>query len=62
MIAALEAACEDAGMVGRDLTIGIVKEVLAIEGVSGVHLMSMGRDDVVRDVVEGAGLFPRPTK
>ncbi len=62
VVAALEAAGEDAATVGRDLTIGIVKEMLAIEGVSGVHLMSMGHDEIVRDVVEGAGLFPRPTR
>jgi methylenetetrahydrofolate reductase (NADPH) len=59
---ALETAGEDAARVGRDLTIGLVKEMLSIDGVSGVHLMSMGRDDVVRDVVEGAGLFPRPSR
>ena len=33
----------------------------AIAGVGGVHLMGMGHDDVVRAVVEGTGLFPRPT-
>ncbi len=62
IVSALEAAGEDAPNVGRDLTIGIVKEMLAIEGISGVHLMSMGHDEIVRDVVEGAGLFPRPSR
>ena len=32
-----------------------------IPGIGGVHLMGMGHDDAVRAVVEGAGLFPRPT-
>jgi hypothetical protein len=32
-----------------------------MDGVSGVHLMGLGRDDLVRAVVEAAGLFPRPT-
>ena len=26
-----------------------------------MHLMGIGRDDLVRTVVEEAGLFPRPT-
>ena len=64
--AAIIAALEDAGRrrgasVGRELTIDVVKGIRAIEGVGGVHLMGMGHDEVVRAVVEGAGLFPRPS-
>ncbi|MEP6476553.1 MAG: methylenetetrahydrofolate reductase [Actinomycetota bacterium] len=61
MLRALEEAGDDAEEVGRDLTIEVVHGIRAIPGVSGVHLMGMGHDASVRAVVEGAGLFPRPT-
>ena len=46
---------------GSSHTIDVVQGIRGIDGVAGVHLMGMGRDDVVARVVEGAGLFPRPT-
>jgi methylenetetrahydrofolate reductase (NADPH) len=58
---ALQRAGGDAASVGRELTISIVRGLGQVEGVSGVHLMGMGHDEEVRAVVEGAGLFPRPT-
>ena len=58
---ALEAAGEDAERVGMDLTIEVVKGIREIRDVAGIHLMAMGHDDAVRSVVEGAGLFPRPS-
>ena len=61
VIQALEDAGDDAGTVGLQLTIDIVKRISRIEGLGGVHLMGMGHDDVIRAVVEGTGLFPRPT-
>jgi len=61
MLQALEAAGDDAEQVGRALTIEVVQGIREIAGVSGVHLMGMGHDATVRAVVEGAGLFPRPT-
>ena len=61
MLQALEAAGDDAEQVGRALTIEVVHGIRQIAGVSGVHLMGMGHDATVRAVVEGAGLFPRPT-
>ena len=61
MIEDLERAGEDAEEVGIGHTIEIVQGIRGIAGVAGVHLMGMGRDDVVARVVEGAGLFPRPT-
>jgi methylenetetrahydrofolate reductase (NADPH) len=60
-IAELEAAGDEASEVGLRLTIDVVEGLKRIDGVSGVHLMGMGHDDAVRAVVEGAGLFPRPT-
>ena len=60
MIDDLERAGEDAEDVGIAHTIDVVQGIRGIAGVAGVHLMGMGRDDVVARVVEGAGLFPRP--
>jgi 5,10-methylenetetrahydrofolate reductase len=61
MIDDLEGAGDDAEEVGLGHTIDVVQGIRGIDGVAGVHLMGMGRDDVVARVVEGAGLFPRPT-
>jgi methylenetetrahydrofolate reductase (NADPH) len=58
---ALETAGEDAERVGMNLTIEVVRGIREIPGVAGIHLMAMGHDDAVRSVVEGAGLFPRPS-
>jgi methylenetetrahydrofolate reductase (NADPH) len=60
-IAQLEEAGEEARSVGASLTVEVINGIRHIEGVGGVHLMGMGHDDSVRDVVEGARLFPRPT-
>ena len=61
MLEALETAGDEAGSVGRELTIEVVNGIREIPGVRGVHLMGMGHDAAVREVVDGAGLFPRPT-
>ncbi|MDP9330582.1 MAG: methylenetetrahydrofolate reductase [Actinomycetota bacterium] len=58
--AALDAA-DDEAAVGLQLTIDVVKGIREIDGIAGVHLMAMGHDESVRAVVEGAGLFPRPS-
>ena len=60
-IDALDEAGEDAESVGLELTVQTVRAIAELEGVAGVHLMGMGRDDLVRAVVERSGLFPRPT-
>ena len=61
MIDDLERAGDDAEEVGIGHTIDVVQGIRGIEGVAGVHLMGMGRDDVIARILEGAGLFPRPT-
>jgi len=60
-IAALEAAGEDAPAVGMELTTELVAGIRGIDGVTGIHVMAMGRDDATRELVERAGLFPRST-
>jgi len=61
VLARLESAGGDAASVGLEITIDVVKAIAAIPGLGGVHIMGMGHDASVRAVVEGAGLFPRPT-
>jgi methylenetetrahydrofolate reductase (NADPH) len=57
----LEAAGGEAERAGLGFTIDVAKRIREIDGISGLHLMGIGRDDLVRAVVEDAGLFPRPT-
>jgi methylenetetrahydrofolate reductase (NADPH) len=61
MMDALERADDESNEVGADLTIEVVKAVRTIQGVAGIHVMGMGHDATVREVVARAGLFPRPT-
>jgi len=60
-IAALEAAGDGAPAVGMELTIELVEAIRRIDGVAGIHVMALGRDDATRELVERSGLFPRPT-
>ena len=44
------------------LIIGMyVEQIKEIEGVAGVHIMAIEWEEAVQPIVEGAGLFPRPT-
>lgn len=61
IIQELEAAGDDALAAGIELTVSILGGLRKIPGIAGVHLMGMGRDDVVRSVIEKSKLFPRPT-
>jgi methylenetetrahydrofolate reductase (NADPH) len=57
----LEAAGDEAERVGLGFTLDVAQRIRAIDGISGLHLLGIGRDDLVRTIVEDAGLFPRPT-
>jgi 5,10-methylenetetrahydrofolate reductase len=46
---------------GIRLALEIVEEVRVIPGVSGVHLMTIRNEDAIVEVVERAGLLPRPS-
>jgi methylenetetrahydrofolate reductase (NADPH) len=39
----------------------MIKEIAEIEGVAGVHLMAVEWEVAVPEIVETAGLMPRPT-
>ena len=59
VIAQLEDA-EDPAEEGVRLTVEIVKRLRSIEGISGVHVMGLGREDSVKRVIDESGLLPRP--
>jgi methylenetetrahydrofolate reductase (NADPH) len=61
MISELERAGDDAEALGVRQCVGIVDRLREIPGVDGVHVMGLGREEVVRHVIEQAGLLPRPT-
>jgi methylenetetrahydrofolate reductase (NADH) len=60
MVEQLEGAGDDAPAVGMELTAKLVEDIRRIPDVAGIHVMAMGHDDVTRELVERAGLFPRP--
>ena len=57
---ALEDAGPEAEALGTAQCVEVVTELQKIPGVAGVHVMGLGREEVVRHVIEGAGLLPRP--
>ena len=50
----------EAKKTGIDLCVDIIKEVRQIEGVAGIHLMAIEWEEAVAEIVEKAGLLPRP--
>ena len=53
-------AAEDPSEEGVRLTVEIVQALRGIQGIAGVHVMGLGREESVRRVIEQAGLLPRP--
>jgi len=45
---------------GLSIAVRTVKALKRIDGVSGVHIMPVGWEDIVTQLVKEAGLFPRP--
>ena len=60
MIAALDAAGDHAAAVGVELVVPLIEQIREIPGIAGIHVMSMGHDEVTQDLVTRAGLLPRP--
>jgi len=60
VIRELDAAGDDAAASGVRLTVEVVAKLKAIEGLAGVHVMGLGKEESVRRVIEAAGLLPRP--
>jgi methylenetetrahydrofolate reductase (NADPH) len=60
MLAALEAAGDEAEALGTAQCVEVVRRLRELPGIAGVHVMGLGRERAVRHVIEGAGLLPRP--
>ena len=46
---------------GINICLETIEQVKNIEGVSGVHIMAIEWEEVIPEIVERAGLLPRPT-
>jgi len=46
---------------GKKLAVEMIKELAEVEGVAGVHIMAVEWEQAVPEIVEMAGLLPRPT-
>ena len=46
---------------GKKLAVELIKELAEIEGVAGIHVMAIEWESAVAEIVEAAGLLPRPT-
>ena len=54
------ARAENAEQEGVRIAGELTQELLAVEGVRGIHIMSVGWTRAIPSVVEAAGLLPRP--
>jgi methylenetetrahydrofolate reductase (NADPH) len=51
---------ENAKEEGVNIILEIVRQLREIPGVHGIHIMAVGWEDIVAEMVEKAGLMPRP--
>ncbi len=47
---------------GKRICIEIIQQVREIEGVAGVHVMAYRQEELVAEIIEDAGLLPRPMR
>jgi len=47
---------------GKRICIEIIQQVREIEGVAGIHVMAYRQEELVAEIVEEAGLLPRPLR
>lgn len=45
---------------GKKIAVELIRAVRKIEGVAGIHLMAIGWESAVPDIIKEAGLYPRP--
>jgi len=50
----------DAKVEGVNIAIEIIEQMKEIPGIHGVHIMAVGWEDIVPEIVERTGLLPRP--
>jgi methylenetetrahydrofolate reductase (NADPH) len=42
------------------MALELIAELKNVEGVSGIHILAVGWEDIVPEIVEKAGFLPRP--
>lgn len=47
---------------GKRICVEMIQQVQGIEGVNGVHVMAYRQEELVAEIIEDAGLFPRPRR
>ena len=47
---------------GKKICVEIIQQVREIEGVAGVHVMAYRQEELVAEIVDDAGLLPRPRR
>ena len=60
LIARMEQA-EDKNAEGVNIAVDLLQQIMKIEGVSGIHIMAIGWEEIVPTIIERLGLLPRPT-
>lgn len=51
---------QDKRRVGKEICVEIIEQVREIEGVAGIHVMAYRQEELVAELIEDAGLLPRP--
>lgn len=47
---------------GKQICVEIIQQVREIEGVAGVHVMAYRQEELVAEIIDAAGLLPRPRR
>lgn len=47
---------------GKRICVEIIQQILEIEGVAGVHVMAYRQEELVAEIIQEAGLLPRPMR
>ena len=45
---------------GMRITVETINQLREIEGVAGIHIMTIGREEIIPKICKAAGLYPRP--
>ena len=51
---------EDKQACGVEFALELIEKIKKVEGISGLHIMAVGWEDIVPTIVERAGFLPRP--
>ena len=58
LVSTIEA--QEAAEKGIKIAVETIEQLRQIEGVAGVHIMTLQREETIPDICRAAGLYPRP--